>query len=55
VITSAVGEQTGPAIAWSLIFPWIAAWVGAWLLAAWVGVYRRAEGRGGQEAHVAQF
>ena len=40
-ISSGVGEGTALWIAWSLLSPWIAGVIGAWLLASWVCVYRR--------------
>ena len=36
-----LGEGTAPWIAWSLLFPWIAGLVVAWMLASWVCVYKR--------------
>jgi len=50
LVLDAVGEHTGPAIAWGLIFPWLLALISAWLLAAWVGVFRRAESTRGAES-----
>lgn len=37
------GEETLPTLAWSLVFPLLAAFVTAWLLAAWVCVFKRCE------------
>jgi hypothetical protein len=39
----ALGEGTAPWVAWSLLFPWLAGFIAAWLLAAWVSFFRRAD------------
>lgn len=36
----ALGEGTAPRIAWSLLAPWLAGGLGAWLLASWVCLYK---------------
>lgn len=36
----ALGEGTAPGIAWSLLAPWLAGAIGAWLLASWVCLYK---------------
>ena len=36
-----LGEGTAPWVAWTLLFPWIAGVVVAWMLASWVCVYKR--------------
>lgn len=43
LLTSGFGEGTGLWMAWRVFFPLFAAFVGAWLLASWVIVYRHAE------------
>jgi hypothetical protein len=39
----ALGQGTAPWVAWGLLFPWLAGFMGAWLLAAWVSFFRRAD------------
>jgi hypothetical protein len=36
----ALGDGTAPGIAWSLLAPWLAGVIGAWLLASWVCLYK---------------
>ncbi|HWB59476.1 MAG TPA: hypothetical protein VG733_08290, partial [Chthoniobacteraceae bacterium] len=36
-------EDNGPAIAWSLIYPLLNAFIGGWMLASWVCLYKRSE------------
>ena len=36
-----LGKGTAGWVAWSLLFPWIAGLVAAWMLASWVCVYKR--------------
>ena len=36
-----LGAGTAAWVAWCLLFPWIAAFVAAWMLASWVCVYKR--------------
>jgi hypothetical protein len=55
LIQRGVGEGTTLSIFWELLFPWLNAAVGAWLLASWVGVFRRAEGSRAQAATLAHF
>ena len=43
LVTAGLGEGTGLWVAWRIFFPLLAAFVGAWLLASWVIVYRHAE------------
>ena len=40
-VAAGLGEGTAPWIAWTLLFPWIAGLVVAWMLASWVCVYKR--------------
>jgi len=40
-----VGEGTALWVAWTLLFPWIAALVAAWMLASWVCVFKRCDHR----------
>ena len=40
-VASGLGEGTAPWVAWSLLFPWLAGLVLAWMLASWVCVYKR--------------
>jgi hypothetical protein len=40
-IAHGIGEGTALWVAWSLVFPWLAAVIAAWLLASWVCVYKR--------------
>jgi hypothetical protein len=35
------GGDTGPVLAWSLFYPLLNAFIGGWLLAAWVCLYKR--------------
>ena len=37
------GADNGPAIAWSLVYPLLDAFVGGWMLASWVCLYKRSE------------
>jgi hypothetical protein len=55
LIQRGVGEGTTLSVFWELLFPWLNAAVGAWLLASWVGVFRRAESKGAQTATLAHF
>lgn len=43
VAARALGEGTGPALLWSLFFPWLAGVAGAWLLASWVSMFKRTD------------
>ncbi len=38
-----LGEGTGLWVTWTLVFPWLAGGVSAWLLASWVCFFRRAD------------
>ena len=38
-----VGEGTALGVGWSLLYPWIAAVVAAWLLASWVCLFKRCD------------
>lgn len=40
---SALGEGTAAWVAWTLLFPWLAGFLAACLLAAWVSAFRRAD------------
>jgi len=40
-VARGVGEGTALWVAWRIVSPWLAAVVGAWLLASWVCVYKR--------------
>ena len=40
VCARALGDGTAPGIAWSLLAPWFAGVIGAWLLASWVCLYK---------------
>jgi hypothetical protein len=42
-IRRGLGEGTAPWILWTLVFPWLAGWIGAWLLASWACVYKNCE------------
>jgi hypothetical protein len=42
-IERGVGEGTALWVVWTLLFPWIAALVGGWLLASWVCVFKRCD------------
>jgi hypothetical protein len=42
-VARGVGEGTALWVAWTLLFPWIAALVGGWLLASWVCVFKRCD------------
>ena len=48
-IRRGLGEGTALWVAWTLVFPWIAAAVAAWLLASWVCVFKRCDT--GRAAH----
>ena len=37
------GEGTAAWVGWMLVFPWISAYVGGWLLASWVCVFKRCD------------
>lgn len=50
-----LGADTSLSLFWELLFPWLNALVGAWLLASWVGVFRRAQSKGSQAATLAHF
>jgi hypothetical protein len=43
VIQTALGAGTLSVLVWSLIFPWLSGAVGAWLLASWVSIFKRAD------------
>ncbi|HEV7404778.1 MAG TPA: hypothetical protein VGO11_17685 [Chthoniobacteraceae bacterium] len=55
LIQRGVGDGTSLAIFWELLFPWLNAAVGAWLLASWAGVFRRAQSSRSQAATLAHF
>jgi hypothetical protein len=40
ICAESLGEGTAPGIAWSLLAPWLAGVLGAWLLASWVCLYK---------------
>jgi hypothetical protein len=42
-LTVCLGEGTALAIGWTLVFPWIAGLIGAWLLASWVCLFKRCD------------
>jgi hypothetical protein len=43
LLTVGLGEGTALWVAWKLLFPLLAAFMGAWLLTAWVIVYRHVD------------
>ena len=55
LILRGLGEGTAAAIVWELAFPWLNTGLGACLLAAWVGVFRRAENSRAHDASFARF
>ena len=42
-VSHGFGEGTAPWVAWNLLFPWLAGFVTAWLLASWVCVFHTCE------------
>ncbi len=55
LIQRGAGDGTSLSVFWELLFPWLNAAVGAWLLASWVGVFRRAQSSRSQAATLAHF
>jgi hypothetical protein len=44
-ILRTLGENTAPGIAWTLVWPWLAGLVTAWLVASWVCIFKKCEHR----------
>ncbi len=42
-LRAGLGEGTAASLAWQLAFPWLAAFVSAWLLASWVCLFRQCD------------
>ncbi len=55
LVVRGFGSGTAPALIWTLLFPWLTAFLGAWLLASWVAIYRRSEGRLAQSDTLTRF